>query len=225
MTAPRLVVFDVDGTLIDSQGAIVACMQAAFAAIGEEAPATGAILSIVGLSLPEAMAVLAPELPAETRSEAVRCYKQSAVGLRGIESASPLYPGALAALDLLAANPSVRLGVATGKARRGLDHSFDVHRLHPFFVTTQTADNHPSKPDPSMLLAALSETGCSADRAVMVGDTEFDVAMGRAAGFATVGVTWGYHPSTRLRRAGAHVVIDAFYELHGALEELWSRAT
>ncbi len=225
MTAPRLVVFDVDGTLIDSQLAIVTCMKAAFAAIGEEAPPPGEILSIIGLSLPEAMAVLAPGLPAETRSEAVRSYKQYSIGLRGTDSVSPLYPGALAALDLLSANPELRLGVATGKARRGLDHTFDIHGLHPFFVTTQTADNHPSKPNPSMLLAALSETGCSAERAVMIGDTEFDIAMGRAAGFATVGVTWGYHPSSRLRSAGAHVVIDAFDELHGALDGLWSRLT
>jgi phosphoglycolate phosphatase len=223
MTGLRLVVFDVDGTLIDSQHAIVACMQTAFAAIGERAPSANAILSIVGLSLPEAMAVLEPDMPAARRAELVHCYKQSATGLREAGAASPLYPGASAMLDRLAANPEVRMGVATGKARRGLEHSFDAHSLHHYFVTAQTADSHPSKPHPSMLLAALSETGCSADRAVMIGDTEFDIAMGRAAGFATVGVSWGYHPAARLRSAGAHLVIDAFEQLHAALEDLWSR--
>jgi phosphoglycolate phosphatase len=225
MRGQRLVVFDVDGTLIDSQNAIVACMQTAFAAIGESAPSSQTILSIVGLSLPEAMDAIAPDLPAKTRAELVQSYKQSAIGLSASSATSPLYPGAFAALDELAANPEVRLGIATGKARRGLDHSLDVHSLHHYFVTTQTADNHPSKPNPSMLRAALSETGCSADKAVMIGDTEYDIAMGLAAGFATVGVGWGYHPSARLHRAGAHVVIDTFEQLRAALQEIWNRAT
>lgn len=225
MSGSRLVVFDVDGTLIDSQNAIVACMQTAFAAIGEFAPAPDRILSIVGLSLPEAMGALAPDLPAGTQAELVRQYKLSAFSLHASNSASPIYPGAFAALDELAADPRVRLGVATGKARRGLDDSFDAHSLHHYFVTTQTADNHPSKPNPSMLRAALSETGCSADKAVMIGDTEYDIAMGLAAGFATVGVGWGYHPSARLHRAGAHVVIDTFEQLRAALEEIWNRAS
>jgi phosphoglycolate phosphatase len=98
-----------------------------------------------------------------------------------------------------------------------------VHGLGHVFATTQTADAHPSKPHPSMLLAALAETGADAGGAVMVGDTEFDIAMGRAAGLATVGVSWGYHPRARLEAAGADLIIDDFAELDAALERLGDR--
>lgn len=220
----RLVVFDVDGTLVDSQRIILASMTHAFAAIGAAAPPDAEVLAIVGLSLPEAMAVLAPALPAAARAALVEGYRDSFVAARaagGAEAAAPLYPGALAALKRLAEREGVSLGVATGKARRGLDHLLAAHGLRGFFDTEQTADGHPSKPHPSMLQAALGETGCRAERAVMVGDTEFDVAMGRAAGFATVGVAWGYHPRARLEAAGADVIIEDFAALDAALERLW----
>ena len=113
------------------------------------------------------------------------------------------------------------MGVATGKARRGLDHAYDAHNLRHFFVTSQTADNHPSKPHPSMLRAALSETGADAAHAVMIGDTSFDMEMGRAAGYRTIGVTWGYHPREGLIAAGADLLIDTYADLAAALDELW----
>jgi phosphoglycolate phosphatase len=222
----RLIVFDVDGTLIDSQHLILAAMARAFEAAGHPLPERAAILGIVGLSLPEAMAALAPHLSEpETLGLAAR-YRESFVAQRAAGAGygdAPLYPGALAALERLAADPSTRLGVATGKARRGLEHVFAAHGLTRFFATAQTSDSHPSKPHPSMLLAALAETGCQADAAVMVGDTEFDIAMGRAAGFATVGVAWGYHPRARLEAAGADLVIDGFAALDAALDALRGR--
>ena len=219
----RLVVFDMDGTLIDSQHVIVAAMTRAFTEGGHPVPAREDILSIVGLSLHEAIATLAPHLPeTETRALVTR-YADTFVAQRaagGAEAFAPLYPGALDALARLSAAPSTLLWVATGKARRGLLHTFEAHAIGGYFVTTQTADAHPSKPHPSMLQQSLAETGCSAARAVMVGDTEFDIAMGRAAGFATVGVAWGYHPRARLEAAGADVVIEGFAALDAALEHL-----
>ena len=109
------------------------------------------------------------------------------------------------------------LGIATGKSRRGVDHLIVAHGFEGWFATIQTSDHHPSKPHPSMLLSALAETGLVAERAVMVGDTEFDMAMGKAAGFATIGVAWGYHPRARLAAAGADRVIEDFAELDAAL--------
>lgn len=219
----RLVVFDVDGTLLDSQHLIVAAMAEAFAASGQPLPARESVLGVVGLSLHEAMAALAPHLPeAETRRLAAN-YRDSFVAQRetGGEAAhAPLYPGALDALGRLAAAPDTVLGVATGKARRGLDHLFACYPIGHLFATTQTADAHPSKPHPSMVLAALAETGTAPARAAMVGDTEFDIAMGRAAGVATIGVAWGYHPRERLVAAGADVVIDDFADLDAALDWL-----
>jgi phosphoglycolate phosphatase len=223
---PRLVVFDVDGTLIDSQRLILAAMAQAFAAAGHPAPDRASVLGIVGLSLPEAMASLAPHLPERETLALAAHYREGFVAQRaaGVGAAeAPLYPGARAALERLAADPRTRLGVATGKARRGLEHAFAAHDLAGFFATSQTSDTHPSKPHPSMLLAALAETGADAAAAVMVGDTEFDVAMGRAAGFATIGVSWGYHPRARLEAAGADLVIDGFDALDAALARLAGR--
>jgi phosphoglycolate phosphatase len=225
MSGPRLVVFDVDGTLVDSQHLIVDAMAHAFRAAGHPMPDRAAVLAVVGLSLPVAMAELVAHLPGAD-PEALAGHYRGRFLAQGAGGAGvpPLYPGARAALDRLAAEPGTLLGVATGKARRGLDHIVAAHGLGGLFATAQTADGHPSKPDPSMLRAALAETGAEAGRAVMVGDTEFDVLMGRAAGMATIGVAWGYHPRERLAAAGADLVIEDFGALDAALARLAERA-
>jgi phosphoglycolate phosphatase len=218
--APRLVVFDVDGTLVDSQHHLLAAMRFAFGSAGLPLPEREAALGVVGLSLPQAMAALVPHLgPAEVEA-LVAHYRTSFIEQRaGADGVPPLYPGARAALERLAARPETLIGVATGKARRGLDHILAAHGLAGRFATLQTADGHPSKPDPSMLLAALAESGVEPGRAAMVGDTEYDIAMGRAAGMRTVGVAWGYHPPARLVAAGADVVIRDFADLDAALAD------
>ena len=137
----------------------------------------------------------------------------------GAAQSSPLYPGALRALNTLSAVPENLLGVATGKSRRGLDKLLEGHGLGAYFVTQQVSDFHPSKPHPSMILTALSETGIEASNAVMIGDTEFDMAMGRAAGVNTIGVSWGYHPRSAL--TDADVVIDDFSDLPSGLDRIW----
>ncbi|GHF00935.1 haloacid dehalogenase [Aliiroseovarius zhejiangensis] len=227
MTGLRLAVFDVDGTLIDSQDFIVEAMNRAFGAMGVSLPSRDEVLSIVGLSLHDAIQRLVPALSGSEVAEASEKYKDMFIKLRaekGGEATAPLYPGARAALEHLHTRDEVLLGVATGKARRGLDHAYDAHDLRHFFVTSQTADNHPSKPHPSMLRAALAETGAEAAQAVMIGDTSFDMEMGRAAGFRTIGVTWGYHPRDSLIAAGADLLIDSFADVIPALDDLWRTA-
>lgn len=218
--ALRLVVFDVDGTLVDSQNQILAAMEHAFGTAGAMLPSRQAVLSIVGLSLPVAVDRLVPHLAEDHRAGIVDAYRQSFGRLRA-ESLSPLFPGAGAALDLLRTRPDVLMGIATGKSRRGLSHVLAAHGIERHFVTTQVADDHPSKPHPSMLRAALAETGAAPARAVMIGDTTYDIEMGRAAGMATVGVAWGYHPADDLARAGADRIVARFDELVPALDDLW----
>ena len=220
MTELRLVVFDVDGTLIDSQAHILASMERAFASVGRVPPSRDATLGIVGLSLPVAMARLVRD-DTEVVQPLVDAYKRAFADLRikGDEAVlSPLYPGARACLEALSADPWTLLGVATGKSRRGLEHLFELHDLARLFQTVQVADDHPSKPHPSMLFACADETGVSPTRSVMVGDTTYDMQMGRAAGFGTVGVTWGYHHEAVLREFGAADIIDDFAALPPLLE-------
>ena len=221
----KLVIFDVDGTLVDSQRDILASMAAAFSGQGLAVPSDEAIREIVGLSLPVAMDRLAPAgVDAAALDALVAGYKSAYAALRVRNGAagSPLFPGARAALDRLAADPTVRLAIATGKSRRGLDGLIAAHGLADLFVSTQVADNHPSKPHPAMVLACLAETGIAAADAVMVGDTEFDIDMGRAAGIRTIGVRWGYHPANRLSRADG--LIDRFAALDSALARIWGDA-
>lgn len=223
MSAPlRLVLFDVDGTLVDSQGSIVHAMTASFQAVSVPVPDRDAILSIVGLSLPLAIARLAPEQPEKTQAALVDGYKQAYHAHRLDQGAasSPLYPGARDAIEALHGVPEILLGVATGKSQRGLDALIEAHGLERYFVTRQVADHHPSKPHPSMIQAALSETGVEAMRAVMVGDTSFDMDMAAEAGVHGVGVTWGYHDRAALTAAGT--VIETFGQLQGALASIWN---
>ncbi|WP_147114060.1 HAD-IA family hydrolase [Tateyamaria sp. syn59] len=214
----RLVVFDVDGTLVDSQADIVASMAAAFGAVEMPAPTRQDILSIVGLSLPVAMRTLAPEAD---HDRMVAVYKDSYADLRMTKGAasSPLYPGARAALDRLNGRDDILLGIATGKSKRGLDGLIDAHGLGGAFVTRQVADFHPSKPHPSMLHAAMDEAGVYAADAVMIGDTSFDADMAEAARMPFIGVSWGYHPPSRLN--GARTVLNSFDDLDDALGALW----
>lgn len=220
MSELRLVIFDVDGTLVDSQAHILAAMKRAFASIGHTAPPREATLGIVGLSLPVAMERLAPDIP-DRVPDLVAAYKTAFAGLRSGadgQTLSPLFPGALECLRALAADPWTLLGIATGKSRRGLDHLFDLHGFGTLFQTVQVADDHPSKPHPSMLEACLRETGVESRRAVIVGDTTFDMEMGRSAGIRTLGVEWGYHRAEDLRPAGADHVIGGFDALQTAID-------
>lgn len=199
----QLVIFDVDGTLVDSQGDIVASMTSAFEAVGHAVPDRAAILSIIGLSLDHAMLKLAPEADAATRDTMVEAYKSAyqALRIKAGAASSPLYPGIRNAVEALAAQPETLLAIATGKSRRGLVSLLDNHGWSKLFHSTQVADDHPSKPNPSMILTALVETGVEASRAVMIGDTTFDMQMSTAAGVPFIGVDWGYHPATSLSGA------------------------
>ncbi|WP_397544142.1 HAD-IA family hydrolase [Roseovarius salis] len=226
MTGPlRLIVFDVDGTLVDSQGDIVAAMAHAFSRAGQPAPPRGQVLGIVGLSLDTAMPRLAPALPPAVHARMVGWYKDAYVALRakaGAAESSPLYPHVRDTLARLHGVPEYLLGVATGKSRRGLDKLLEGHTLGPFFATQQVSDHHPSKPHPAMLHAAISETGVAAADAVMVGDTTYDMEMAQAAGIPFIGVNWGYHPAATL--TGAAAILDDMRDLPDVLDSLWEPA-
>lgn len=221
----RLVIFDVDGTLVDSQEMIFTAFTHAYTRAGLPVPPRAEALSYVGMSLEEIFPRLSPELPHDTHMDLARGYRDAYFQIRearGSAATSPFFPGARETLDTLRAQDWTILAVATGKSKRGLDKLIAGYGLEGYFQSQQTADHHPSKPNPAMVLACLAETGVPADRAVIVGDTTFDMDMGRAAGIKTIGVSWGYHPVNELK---ADCIIDAFAALEGAIDALIGPAT
>lgn len=222
MSQLRLVVFDVDGTLVDSQADILGAMAHAFEALGLACPGREDVLNIVGLSLDVAMAKLVPDQDPRTWGLLAEAYKDSYATRRrkqGADVSSPLYPGASEAVDRLARQDHTLLGVATGKSRRGLTKLLDAHGLSDLFLTTQVADDHPSKPNPAMLLRAMADTGVGPESTVMIGDTTYDMDMARGAGVRAIGVGWGYHPAIRLG-ASADIVLDHFDQVPGAVDQI-----
>ncbi len=217
---PKLVLFDCDGTLVDSQHLIVAAMNAAHHRHGQVPPARPDILKVVGLSLPEAFAVLGARRAAYPAALLATAYKEAYMGLRQTELPEPLYPGAHAVLTALRGRDDVVLGMVTGKSRRGVDKVLAAQGMEGWFATIQTADTAPSKPHPAMVQMALAETGLAVADTVVIGDTTYDMAMARAAGVAALGVSWGYHDTASLEAAGAHLLVYEFAAVPGAIGAL-----
>ena len=218
----KLVLFDVDGTLVDSQSIIVAAQQATFEAHGLEPPSRERALSIVGLSLAEAFTALAgPKAPI---ADLVATYREvSAVLRRDPAHAEPLFPGADSCIAALRSRSDVVLGIATGNSQRGVARILNSFEWHGVFASIQTADDAPSKPHPAMILQAMRETGAAPHDTVMVGDSSFDMAMARAAGVMPIGVSWGFQPAAALTEAGAGAIVDSYSELEAILHEFLDR--
>lgn len=202
----RLALFDCDGTLVDGQAGVVNAMEASFVELGLPAPDRHQVRRIVGLSLPQAIRLLAPDADEAIRAELDAAYRRIFRAARESgQLVEPLYDGIAELVSDLAAESWV-LGVATGKSQRGLEHCLATHGLTAHFATLQTADHHPSKPHPSMVETALAETGVEARHCTMIGDTQFDMAMAVNAGVRAFGVDWGYHTVEELLEAGAEAV-------------------
>jgi phosphoglycolate phosphatase len=218
----NLIIFDCDGTIVDSQNAIVLAMDHAFTTLGLAAPTRAATLSIVGLSLPEVFDVLAPNAPPSTKAKLIQLYKSDFPLARAkVAAEDPLFDGAADIIAALSARDDVRLGIATGKSIRGVDRLLDHYGWRDHFVTLQTADTNPSKPHPGMIQTAMTEAGVDdTRRVVMIGDTTYDIEMARRAGVGALGVAWGYHPTTALHRAGAHAIADTYPDVPTLIDTL-----
>ncbi len=215
-----LAMFDFDGTLVNSQHAIVSAMSDAWRDHGRAPPAPEDVRRVVGLPLVEAVGRLLPEGGHDDHVRLADSYKSAWQAARaGQEPDEPLYPGVVAALDELAA-AGLLLGIATGKGRRGLLGALDHHGLTQRFVTLKTSDDGPGKPDPHMLHQAMAEVGADAAATVMIGDTTFDMDMAKAAGVAAIGVGWGYHELEELRDCGAAATVESFAEIPGTVRAL-----
>lgn len=220
----KLLIFDCDGTIVDSQAGIVLSMDHAFRSVGLTPPSRAATLSVVGLSLPEAFSVLAPDVEPDVRKVLAERYKSAFRDLdRDPSECEILFPGCKQTIKKLLDDDNVVLGIATGKSKRGVDRLMEREGWHGHFVTIQTADDHPSKPHPSMIHTAMNETGAEPHETIMIGDTTYDIDMAHAAKVGALGVTWGYHHRDELAEAGAHLIIDDYGEMPDALERIFAQ--
>ena len=217
----KLAIFDCDGTLVDSGATIRAALEQAFEAHGVDCPPVEVTRKVIGLSLMESMAVLAPD---GDHVALTQSYKEAFFAMRGAGRVEePLFDGIIDLLDALKADGWL-LGVATGKSDRGLRHCLDSHGLIDRFVTLQTADRNPSKPHPGMALAAMAETGAEPGRTIFVGDTGWDMGCARNAGVGAIGAAWGYHDPEELAAEGAHGVAVAPADVRTLAEDWIGRA-
>jgi phosphoglycolate phosphatase len=199
---------------------ICAAMQRAYDAHAIVCPPRERVLSIVGLSLREAFDRLGEGHAGFPVDGMIERYKEAFFELRhSPEHQEPLYPGARDAVLALASREDCLLGVATGKSQRGVRAILTHHALLPYFATIKTADDAPSKPHPGMILEAMREAGAEPHDTIMIGDTNFDMEMARAAGVHAIGVNWGYHPHAMLERSGASEVVSDFMELGRRIED------
>lgn len=213
---PKLVVFDCDGTLVDSQHNVIACMNQAFISQGLSPPDEKQIRKYIGLNLEEAVRKYLPESEGEDLPlRLVANYKSAFFDRRQQpDHTEPLYHGTLELIRELDARGTC-MAVATGKSMRGLNAMIEEHGLEGYFVSLQTPDHNPGKPHPQMLEKAMSDSGVGPDQTFMVGDTSFDMMLAQNAGCHAVGVSWGYHSTQELVESGANHLIDNFADLLG----------
>lgn len=219
MSDLKLILFDCDGTLVDGQHMIIDSMKAASKKMHLPYPGDEVTRRIVGLSLFEAISLVFPEENADVHEELKAHFIKHFQYLRSLDDQhEPLYKG-IKDILLRLNEKGYLLGVATGKSLRGLKHTIANNGLEDLFVTLNTADQGPGKPNPAMIEAAISDTGVKKENLYMIGDTTFDMEMARRAGVTAIGVSWGYHEVAELKEAGADYIIHQISELWSILGE------
>ena len=220
MTDLTLVVFDCDGTLVDSLQMIKQTMEAAYQREGQAMAEGVDVGRYIGLTLETAIANLSPEFDEQQCHDMAGAYRDIFHELRREgKMIEPLYPQIRETITKLDKAGYV-LGIATGKGIRGLNHILETHDMARFFTTLQTPDSAPGKPHPGMLENAMNETGARPENTFMVGDTTYDMEMAVNADVHAIGVDWGYHEVAELRAAGAASILSQMPQLEGRLESL-----
>lgn len=210
-----LIVFDWDGTVMDSTEVIAGSIQAACRDLGLAAPSDNAAKHVIGLGLQEALSRAVPDLKEDQRGDLVARYRHHFLA-RGEDI--PLFDGArLTIAELHAAGHW--LAVATGKSRQGLQRAMQTSGMESYFHATRTADQTFSKPHPAMLLEIMDQLGVMAERVLMVGDTTHDLQMARNAGVDAIGMTHGAHPADQLRALEPLALLDDFVGLRAWFKE------
>ena len=204
-----LIVFDWDGTLLDSAGGIVECIQEAARDLRLPVPARETASHVIGLGLHDSLRAAVPTLPEDQYREFAEAYRRHFLARQG---SLALFPGVREMLqDLHAAG--YRLAVATGKSRRGLELALESTALRRYFAASRCADETSPKPHPAMLLELLQQLAAAPGQALMIGDTSHDLEMARSAGVDAVAVTYGAHPGAALRALAPRACVASVPEL------------
>ncbi|MFA9462100.1 HAD family hydrolase [Thiohalorhabdus sp. Cl-TMA] len=206
----ELVIFDWDGTLVDSRQVIVDTMRASLEEVGLPVLPDRELQQVIGLGLREAISALVPDADARTHDLLRETYGRRFKSYGATDM--PFFPGAEQGLQWLV-RQGRSLAVATGKSRQGLDRMLREWRLEGFFAATRCADETCSKPDPRMIHELLESTGARPEQAVLVGDTAFDMEMAHRAGISAMAVTYGVHDTERLGALSPHAWADSFGEV------------
>ena len=217
MTRLNVLIFDWDGTLVDSIMRIVEAMHMAADACGVSRCSDDAIRAIIGLAMPQAYDVLYPDADdAELKQRFIRSYSDHYIVLE--EVPSEFYPGVMDALDHYR-SAGYQLAVATGKSRRGLHRVLSGHKMVDYFDITRCADETRSKPDPLMLHEILKHCAAVPEQAIMVGDSPFDLRMANNANMPSIAVSYGAQPLSVLQQESPVLAIDHFAELTTWLQQ------
>ncbi|MGM0553320.1 MAG: HAD family hydrolase [Pseudomonadota bacterium] len=216
----RLVVFDWDGTLMDSPRRIIWCLRHASRTLGVEVLPEARLRDIIGLGVEVAVRRLYPDADDAFVEEFTATYRRCYLG-SGDAPETPLYAGARALLNWLD-QAGFLLAVATSKSRPGLDQALADSGLEDLFVVTATSDEYPSKPNPAMLEAVIRATGVECANTRMIGDSVYDLEMARNAGVPAIAVTHGVHSAGRLREVAPLALVKDLSELHERLQAAWS---
>ncbi|MFK3692689.1 HAD family hydrolase [Agrobacterium tumefaciens] len=206
----KLVLFDCDGTLVDSAGLIHAVMAQTFADFGKPRPDMSQTKAIIGLTLDIAIARMLGRAHVDDEASAMALrYKENYLPLKErAENPTPLFEGIAPLIEMLAKRDDVLIGAVTGKGRRGLLQILESHGFTEHFIVSRTADDCPSKPHPAMVMECCHETGMVPADTVVIGDAIYDMQMAKAAGAKAIGVSWGYASVDDLWKAGADAVVS-----------------
>ncbi len=204
----KLVVFDWDGTLIDSAGTIAECIRQSAADMGLEVPDRERASHVIGLGLHDSLRIAVPDLAAERYGEFVALYRKHFLAS---EDRMALFPGIEDLVQRLSATRT--LAIATGKSRQGLDRALKAGVLGRYFDASRCGDETNPKPHPAMLLELMEELRVEAAHSLMIGDTSHDLEMAKAAGVDAVAVSYGAHPEQGLRACGPRACVASVAEL------------
>jgi phosphoglycolate phosphatase len=211
----KLVLFDCDGTLVDSASLIHETMRRTFLHFEKPEPKLEETKAIIGLTLDIAIARMLGRPHAGDEEMAMTAHYKSlfSVVRQDLDFQEPLFDGIRELIDTIGPRDDLRIGAVTGKSRRGLNHLMEIHGFDKHFIVSRTADECPSKPHPAMVTECCDETGLVPGVTLVIGDAIYDMQMAKAAGATAIGVSWGYASVDDLWNAGADAIVDHPSEL------------